>query len=354
MFTLLAQMPTDGPLPFSVRWSNAVERLFGWQDAFGNPASALLIGIVLAVLAIAPALILLADRLGRLDDKRRTELWVRWRSWLVLVFLIALPVLLGAGWTIFGVTVLSLLCYREYARATGLFREKFVSLLVVLGILLVNFAAIDHWYPLFEALFPLTVAALAGFTVIQDRPDGYIQRVGLAVFAFALFGSALGHLSYMATDPDYRPRLLLVLVAVELNDVAAFCTGRLFGRRKLCPNTSPNKTIAGSVGAVIVTTLFVTAVGHWIFENTALDATWRLVLLGVLISTIGQFGDLVLSSIKRDLGLKDMGATIPGHGGLLDRFDSLILVAPAVFHYVGYQIGWGNAEQVCIFSGARW
>jgi phosphatidate cytidylyltransferase len=353
MFALLAQTP-HGPRPFSERWNDSVDRLFGWENAFANPATILLIGIVLAGLAIAPLLILLADRLGRLDEKRRIELWVRWRSWLVLVVLIALPVLLGAAWTILGVTVLSLLCYREYARATGLFREKFTSLLVVIGILAVNFAAIDHWYPLFLALFPLTVASLAGFPVVLDRPEGYIQRVALAVFGFALFGSALGHLGYMANDPQYRPRLLLVIVAVELNDVAAFVTGRLFGKRKLCPNTSPNKTIAGSVGAIIVTTLFVTLVGQWVFAETAMDVAWRLVLLGVLISVVGQFGDLVLSSIKRDLGLKDMGATIPGHGGLLDRFDSLIFVAPAVFHFVGYLLGWGASEQVNIFSGARW
>jgi phosphatidate cytidylyltransferase len=76
-----------------------------------------------------------------------------------------------------------------------------------------------------------------------------------------------------------------------------------------------------------------------------------LVTLGVIISVVGQLGDLMLSSIKRDLGIKDTGAIIPGHGGLLDRFDSLILVAPAVFHFVGYFLGFGFFEQKRIFSG---
>lgn len=329
------------------------ERLFGWQHAFDQPATLLLVGIVLGVLTLAPVAIVLADKLKPLEDRQRTELWQRWFSWLVLVLLMAAPVLLGAAWTMLAVTMLSLLCYREYARATGLFREKFTSLLVVVGILAVGFTVLDNWYNLFVALFPLMVAVLTGFQVVLDRPEGYIQRVALAILGFALFGSALGHLGYLANDENYRAIVLLVLVAVELNDVAAFVSGKLFGLRKLCPNTSPNKTIAGAVGAVLVTTVSVTLVGRQVFEGTALEHWPKLVVLGVIISVVGQLGDLVLSAIKRDLGLKDMGATIPGHGGLLDRFDSLILVAPAVFHYVWYFGGFGLQQPICIFSGAR-
>lgn len=329
------------------------DRLLNFHHAFASDATIWLIAIPAAILAVAPLLILLAIHLGKLDDKKRAELWDRYRAWLVLVPVMAVPVLLGAAWTMLAVTVLSLLCYREYARATGLFREKFMSILVVLGILAIGFTVIDHWYQLFVALVPLTVAVLAGIPVVQDRPEGYIQRVALAIFGFALFGSGLGHLGYMANDADYRPRVLLVLVAVELNDVAAFISGKLFGRRKLCPNTSPNKTAAGALGAVVVTTLFVILMGPKVFPGTALANPLLLGLLGLIISIVGQFGDLVLSSIKRDLGLKDMGATIPGHGGLLDRFDSLILVAPAVFHFVGYFVGFGLDQPICIFSGAR-
>lgn len=350
---LFAQTPADGPLPFAERWRLSVDRLFGFQHAFASPATVLLVSIIVGILALAPVLILLSDKVGRLSDAKRAELWVRWRSWLVLVPLMGVPVLLGAFWTMLAVTALSLLCYREYSRATGLFREKFMSTLVVLGILAIGFTMLDHWYNLFEALFPLTVAVLAGLPVFQDRPEGYIQRVALAVFGFALFGAALGHLGYMANEPNYRPILLLVLTAVELNDVAAFVSGRLFGRSKLCPNTSPNKTTAGAVGALIGTTLFVTLVGSLVFAGTNLDSWPKLAVLGFIISFVGQVGDLVLSSIKRDLGLKDLGRTIPGHGGLLDRFDSLIFVAPAVFHYVGYLIGFGLDGPICIFSGAR-
>src|SRR5262249_25669442 len=161
--------------------------------------------IPVAILVIAPLLILVAGRFGKLDDVKQAELWSRYRAWLVLVPAMGVPVLLGAAWTMLAATVLSLFCFREYARAAGLFREKFMSLLVVLGILAIGFTVLDHWYNLFVALFPLTVAVLAGLPIVQDRPEGYIRRVALAIFGFALFGSGLGHLGYMANDANYRP-----------------------------------------------------------------------------------------------------------------------------------------------------
>jgi phosphatidate cytidylyltransferase len=270
------------------------------------------------------------------------------------------PVLLGAFWTIAGIGLLSLFCYREYARATGLFREKLLSLVLMLGIVAVTLATLDHWYRLFVALTPLMVAVIAATGLLADRPNGYIQRVGLAVLAFLLFGTSMGHLGYFANDTNYRPYLILLVLAVEANDIFAYCCGKLFGRRKLAPNTSPKKTIAGSVGAVILTTLLVVGIGWFLFPAVTVTAhginRWQqlryLAMLGLIISVVGQFGDLMLSAIKRDLGLKDMGKLIPGHGGLLDRFDSLILVAPAAFHFANYIAGVGLNQPVKILTGA--
>jgi phosphatidate cytidylyltransferase len=250
-----------------------------------------------------------------------------------------------------GVGILSLLCYREYARATGLFREKAVSTVVVLGILGVTFTELDHWYRLFVALVPFTVGFIAMVAILRDQPRGYIQRVALGVLGFILFGSCLGHLGYLANDPNYRPVLILIFLSVELNDVFAFVVGKTLGSRKLVPNTSPNKTIAGSLGALVLTTVLVIGVGSLVFQGTALASPLHLASLGILISVLGQFGDLMLSSIKRDLGIKDMAATIPGHGGLLDRFDSIILVAPAVFHYINYLVGVGTDQATNILTG---
>jgi phosphatidate cytidylyltransferase len=138
---------------------------------------------------------------------------------------------------------------------------------------------------------------------------------------------------------------------VELNDIFAYICGHLFGRRKFAPNTSPNKTIGGAIGAIVLTTPLVAIGAHFIWFGTALDMPVPLVGLGIIISIVGQFGDLMLSSIKRDLSLKDTSKLIPGHGGILDRFDSLILVAPAVFHYVNYFVGSAGGQPQRIFTG---
>src|SRR5262249_34049544 len=125
----------------------------------------------------------------------------------------------------------------------------------------------------------------------------------------------------------------------------------LFGHRKFVPNTSPNKTVGGALGAIVLTTPLVAGIAHFIWTDTALDNPICLVGLGVIVSIVGQFGDLMLSAIKRYLGLKYTARLVPGQGGLLDGFDSLILVAPAVFHYVNYFAELGAGQPQRIFSG---
>jgi phosphatidate cytidylyltransferase len=304
-----------------------------------------------ATLSAAPIVIRFLQRRHTISDKLAHDLWQRYTSWLVLAPLMIVPVLLGAFWTILGVGVLSLFCYREYARATGLFRERTVSLIVVLGIFAVTFSVLDNWYALFVALWPLTTGAIAAVAILSDRPKGYLQRVALGILAFALFGSCLGHLGYFANDTRYRPILFWIVMTVELNDVFAYVSGKSFGHRKLAPQTSPNKTLGGAIGAAVLTTTLAAIIAHYVFRHTPIDRWYRLIALGLIISVLGQLGDLLISSIKRDLDIKDMGVLFPGHGGLLDRFDSLILVAPAVFHFVGFYGILGPSEPTRIFSG---
>ncbi len=190
-------------------------------------------------------------------------------------------------------------------------------------------------------MLPLGCGFIAIASIPLDRPQGYVQRVGLGVYGFFLFGAALAHFGYMANDPNYRPIMLMLLLAVGLNDVGAFCFGKTIGGPKLVPHTSPNKTISGALGALVTTTTVVALLGHFVFAGTLMDTPLILIGLGLIVSVAGQLGDLMLSSIKRDIGIKDMGHAIPGHGGILDRFNSLLLVAPSAFHYIGYFIGFG-------------
>ena len=138
---------------------------------------------------------------------------------------------------------------------------------------------------------------------------------------------------------------------MAINDVFAFTAGKLIGGPKLLPATSPNKTVSGALGALVGTTLLVAFIAAPVFRGTAMDRWFLLLGLGAIVSFAGQAGDLMLSSIKRDLGIKDMGAAIPGHGGLLDRFNSLLLVAPATFHYVGYYVGFGLDQPSRLYTG---
>ena len=118
------------------------------------------------------------------------------------------------------------------------------------------------------------------------------------------------------------------MVAVACNDVAAFVSGKLFGGRKLRVEVSPNKTWGGAFGALGISMIL-----PWLlWFSFPHFGPLQLVLTGLIIGIGGQLGDLVISVIKRDLGVKDMGVLIPGHGGVLDRIDSLIFTGPLFFH----------------------
>ena len=316
-----------------------------------HPVSVGITAGIAGALLLTPLVFLALEKAGKLPPALRADLWTRYKSWLILAPLMVGPLLAGRIPAILGVAVLSGLCYREFARATGLFRQRLVSALVALGGLLITFAILDNWLGLFNALVTLTVCLIVIFSLFADQPKGYIQRVALGVLAFMLLGVSLGHFSLFANDRLGTPLQLSILLCVELNDVFAYCSGKTFGRRKLAPNTSPNKTIGGALGAAVLTTALFASLGHVILRGTPLDCPVHLITLGMLLSLTGQWGDLVMSSIKRDLGIKDMAATIPGHGGLLDRFDSLIFVGPALFHYMAYFGGLTLDTPARVFTG---
>lgn len=325
------------------------ERLFQPGHAFDHPVTVGVAAALVALLTLAPVVLFLLSRSG-ISSEQISRFWIRWKTWLVMAPLVIAPILLGAAWTILGVGLLSLLCYREYARATGLFREKLISLTIVVSILLVTFATLDNWYRLFMALTPISIVLILTVALFPDRPQGYIQRTALAVLGFVLFGHGLGHLGHLANDADYRPLILLVLVAAETNHFVTYLMGKSLRQRPLYPNSCSKVTGAGTLCSLVVTTAVVVGLGRSVFAGTVLSAWHHLLTLGILISVVGLLGVLIFASIKRDLGIKDFDVTVPGHGGLLDRFDSLVPIASVVFHYVNYFVGVGADQSVRIWT----
>jgi phosphatidate cytidylyltransferase len=331
--------------------NEAFDYLFSTSGALEHPVTKFTIGFIIAAVVLSPVLTLVLTVMRKISPENRRNVWTRYYTWLFLIPVIMGPILLCPASAMSMVCIVSLLCYREYARATGLFRNRFLSALVGIGIFLVFLTTIDHWYRLFLALGPLAISTFAAGSVLADEPKGYLQRVSLAAIGFLLLGSGLGHLGYMANDSHYRPILCLLIVSVQLSDIVAYICGKWFGKRRLFPNTSPNKTLGGHLAALAITAPLAAYLGHLVFRGTPLDMPARLAILGLLVAVGGQMGDLVLGSIKRDIGIKDMAATLPGHGGFLDRFNSLVLVAPAAFHYINVFVPFGLDRAPRVFTG---
>ncbi len=147
------------------------------------------------------------------------------------------------------------------------------------------------------------------------------------------FGYALRYHNYAVGDTAGALAVLFPVVLTWASDTGAYFSGRLIGGRKLMPSVSPGKTVAGAVGAIVVTVAATYAFVHGLLVPRAQLAftPWGLVLFGAAISVVAQVGDLAESLLKREAGFKDSGTLFPGHGGVLDRLDSLFFVLPAAY-----------------------
>jgi phosphatidate cytidylyltransferase len=161
------------------------------------------------------------------------------------------------------------------------------------------------------------------------RPETRTLRAVLAVLLMALWvGAPLAHLGLF---PRSRYGVILILVAVVgpwISDSGAYFAGRFFGRHLLCPSISPNKTVEGGIGSLLCTMLVVGLVSYELLGFTLAKAA----IVGAGVSVFSQIGDLFESALKRILDVKDLGRFLPGHGGVLDRIDSLLFTAPAVYY----------------------
>ncbi len=164
---------------------------------------------------------------------------------------------------------------------------------------------------------------------LAARPETRVLGALLALLLMALWvGAPLAHLGLLDGLPGGNYLVLLAVVGPWVSDAGAYFAGRLLGRHKLFPTLSPKKTYEGAIGGLLLTVVAVVPFAHAFLGLGSVEA----VLLGVAISAFSQAGDLFESTLKRFLELKDLGSVLPGHGGILDRIDSLLFTAPAVYY----------------------
>lgn len=274
-----------------------------------------------------------------------TAMWQTYRSWLIMAPLALAVVFLGRTAVISGVTLLALFGFKEFARASGLYRDWWMTGAVYAGILTVGAATLlSHprgaeagpgWYGFFVAVPVFAIALILLIPILRNRARGELQRMSLGIVGFIYIGWMFGHLGFLANAVNAYGYICFIVFATEVCDVAAFGFGRWLGKHPLRSEISPRKTWEGALGALAVAMVL-----PWLLRfSLPFFGTRQLILTGLIVGIGGQLGDLSISVIKRDIGTKDMAATIPGHGGILDRIDSLIYVAPLFMHMAGYYYG---------------
>jgi phosphatidate cytidylyltransferase len=314
-----------------------------------SPQAALYDPVFRAYLLIVPVSLALGGViLGFIHWGLKKELgpiWKTYRSWLVMAPIGLLVVFAGRVPVIAGVTLLSIFGFKEFARSSGLYRDWWMTSAVYAGIIAVGIASwLPHspgeepgtgWYGLFMAVPVFAIALIPIIPILRDRARGELQKMSLSIVGFIYIGWMFGHLGFLANATNAYGFLCYMIFATGLNDVGAFTFGRLFGRHPLRSEISPKKTWEGALGALAVSMVL-----PWLLRfSFPFFGAKQLICTGLIVGIGGPLGDLSISVIKRDIGTKDMGAAIPGHGGILDRIDSLIYVAPLFMHMVAYYYG---------------
>lgn len=194
------------------------------------------------------------------------------------------------------------------------------------------------WYGLFAVFIPVyAFLILPILSAVSLDPKNFLARTAETQWALMITVYCISHVPALLTldVPGYQGRsalaLVFLVVVTQSSDVLQYVWGKLFGRHKMAPEVSPSKTVEGFVGGVASATLL----GAGLWQITPFSF-WQAAGMALLISLLGSLGGLALSAVKRDLGVKDWGHLIRGHGGMLDRLDSICFSAPIFFHLVRY------------------
>jgi phosphatidate cytidylyltransferase len=296
---------------------------------FGVLLLATVVGQVLKWRARTPAACEATDNLN-----------ARVRAWWVMSAIFLVMVFSGFAWTLVLFGLLSLLALREYltllATRRADHRTLFWSFFIITPLQYTLLAY--RWYGMFAILIPVF-----GFLFIPTRivlagdTERFLERAAKIQWGLMICTYCLSHAPALLIlkIPGYEghdAQLLLYLVlVVQLSDVLQYVWGKLAGKRRIAPAISPNKTWEGFLGGIASATL----VGTLLWRITPFRP-WQSAAMSLVVTLMGFAGGLTMSAIKRDRGVKDYGALIEGHGGVLDRIDSLCFAAPVFFHLTRY------------------
>lgn len=252
-----------------------------------------------------------------------------------LIMLPLLVVMLLGDYILFGACfVLSIIAVYEFFRG---FRAKDIkpcfpiAVASAIGLYLIEiFGLGQKWYMLW--LFLSVLCCMLYLFNIKERKieDALATLIGIVYIIFFMF-----HVTLVDRTGDTGIMVWLVIFGAFGTDVFAYFCGVFFGKHKLCPDISPKKTIEGSIGGIAGSVLVCGLFGFFFARPYFIHC----LILGVLCGVFSQFGDLTASIFKRKMGIKDYGNLIPGHGGILDRFDSVLFTAPLIYYYIVLVIG---------------
>ncbi len=274
------------------------------------------------------------------SGKDYSELRQRITSWWWIIGLLFLFLAVGTNAAIVFFACISYLALKEFLSIVSTRQvDRNVIFWAYLCIPIQYYWVAIGWYGLFIIFIPVYMFLFIPMRmVLSGETEGFIKAAGILHWAVMLTVFSVSHIAYLLVLPDKNVSaggiglVLYLLFMTQFNDVNQYLWGKTFGKRKIIPKVSPNKTWEGFLGGVMTITLVAGFIAPYL---TPLDQLQGFIA-GLIISVSGFVGDVVISSVKRDLNIKDSGHLLPGHGGILDRLDSLIYTAPLFFHYIYY------------------
>jgi phosphatidate cytidylyltransferase len=264
----------------------------------------------------------------------------RIKAWWVMVALIAIAFLFGKDGMIVLFALISFAALREFVTLTHSRRSDHWVLLGMFGIIIpVQYWLVwTEWYGLFTIFIPVyCFLIMPAITALHGDTERFLERIAAQQWAVMMAVYCVSHVPALMTlpIPGYENRSLLLIafliVTVQGSDVLQYIFGKLFGKHRFSPTVSPSKTWEGLVGGLLSASAL-GALLSWLTPFSPLEAAG----VAFLACLMGFLGGLVASAIKRDQGVKDWGHLIEGHGGMMDRADSLVFAAPVFFHIVRY------------------